>query len=129
MDPRDLGKRKKADKDMPHRGRGRSVAAGSSRDAPQGHGGREARDQYIEDEERLERLGHTIDAIPDTPLHLTKFDGRYVRDFEGEMLMRPLVDTHQHAVTNYSKSWKLVEKARGINPYVVHKDVGIDCRF
>jgi hypothetical protein len=45
------------------------------------------------------------------------------------MLMRPLVDTRQHTVTNYSKSWKLVEEARGINPYTVHKDLGIDYKF
>jgi hypothetical protein len=30
---------------------------------------------------------------------------------------------------NYSKSWKLVEEARQINPYAVHKDLGIDYRF
>jgi hypothetical protein len=104
MDPKEREKRKIAEKDMPCHGHGRLAVAGSSRDAPHGHGGREAHDQYIEEEERLERLGHTTDAIPDTPLHLTKFDGRYIRDFEGEMLMRPLVHTRQHAVTNYSKS-------------------------
>jgi hypothetical protein len=43
---------------------------------------------------RLERLGHTTDSIPDTPLHLIEFDGGYIRDFEGEMLMRPPVDTY-----------------------------------
>jgi hypothetical protein len=92
------------EKDMPCHGHGRSAAARSSRDAPHGHGGREARDQYIKEDERLERLGHTTDAIPHTPLYLTKFDGRYIRDFEGEILMRPPIDTRQHAVTNYSKS-------------------------
>jgi hypothetical protein len=129
MDPGDHGKRKMVEKDMPHRGRGRSTAAGSSGVAPCGHGDMGRRDQYIEYEERLEMLGRTIDAIPDTPLHLTEFDSSYIRDFEGEMMMRPLDDSCQHTIINYSKSWKLVEEARGINPYAVHKDLGIDYRF
>jgi hypothetical protein len=74
-------------------------------------------------------LVRTTDAIHDTPLHLTEFDNNYIRDFNGEMLMRPLVDTRQHIVTNYSKSWKLVEEAREINPYAVRKDLDIDYRF
>ena len=73
--------------------------------------------------------GHTTNAIHDTPQHLSKFDGRYMRDFEGEIIMRPPDDSHQHAVVNYSESWKLVEEARGINPYAVRKDLGIDYRF
>ena len=44
--------------------------------------------QYIEDEERLEMTGRTTDAISDTPQHLSGFDGRYMRDFEGEIIMR-----------------------------------------
>jgi hypothetical protein len=67
MDPGDHGKRKMAEKDMPRRGRGRTAAARNSRDAPHGRGGREARDQYIEEEERLERLGHITNAFL-TPL-------------------------------------------------------------
>ena len=43
--------------------------------------------------------------------------------------MRPLDDFCQHAVVNYFKSQKLVEEARGINPYAVHMDLGIDYRF
>jgi hypothetical protein len=81
------------EKNMPCHGRGRTTAARSSRDAPHDRGGREARDQYIEEEERLERLRHTTNTISHTPLYLTKFDGRYIKDFEGEILMRPLVDT------------------------------------
>jgi hypothetical protein len=50
------------------------------------------RDQYIENEKRLEMLGRTIDAIHDTPLHLIEFDGSYIRDFDGEMVMRVLND-------------------------------------
>ena len=116
------------DKDPPHRGQGRSTAVGSSV-APRGLGDRGRCEQYIEDEERLEMTGRTIDAISDTPQHLSCFDGRYMRDFEGEIIMRHSDDSHQHAVVNYSKSWKLVEEARGINPYAVRKDLGIDYRF
>jgi hypothetical protein len=75
MDPRDCGKRKMAEKDQPCHGRGKSIAASSSGIAPRGRGDRGRRDQYIEDEERLEMLGHTTDAIHDTPLHLTEFSG------------------------------------------------------
>jgi hypothetical protein len=125
------GKRKmkeQRDKDPPHHGRGRSTTAGSSA-APRGHGDRGRHEQYIEDEERLEMTGCTTDAIPDTPLHLTEFDGSYIRDFDGVMLMRAPNDSRQHPIVNYSKSWKLVEEARQINPYVVHKDLGIDYNF
>jgi len=90
-------------------------------------GGR--REQYIKDEERLEMTGHTTDVILDTPQHLSEFDGRYIRDFESEIIMRPPDDSCQHVVVNYSKSWKLVEETREINPYAVHKDLGIDYRF
>jgi hypothetical protein len=53
----------------------------------------------------------------------------YIKDFEGEIVMRPLDDSHQHSVINYSKSWKLVEEARQINPYAMRKDLGIDYKF
>ena len=53
------------DKDPPRRGRGRSIAAGSSA-ALRGLGDKGRREQYIEDEERLEMIGCTTDAIPDT---------------------------------------------------------------
>ena len=43
--------------------------------------------------------------------------------------MRPPDDSRQHVAINYSKSWKLVEEARGINPYAVRKDLGTDYRF
>ena len=56
---------KQRDKDPPHRGRGRSIAADSSV-APRGLGDRGRHEQYIEDEERLEMIGRTTDAIPDT---------------------------------------------------------------
>ena len=80
------------DKDPPHRGRGRSTTTCSSV-APRGLGDTGRHEQYIEDEEMLEMIGHTTDAIPDTPQHLSEFDGRYMRDFEGEIIMRPLDDS------------------------------------
>ena len=91
------------DKDPPHYGQGRSTAAGSSV-APKGLSDRGRCEQYIEDEERLVMIGHATDAIPDTPQHLSEFDGRYMRDFEVEIIMRPPDDSRQHAVVNYSKS-------------------------
>ena len=116
------------DKDPPRRGRGRSTTTGNS-GAPRGLGDKRRCKQYIENEERLEMTGRTTNAISDTPQHLSKFNGRYMRDFEGEIIMRPLDDSRQHAVVNYSKSWKLVEEARRINPYAVRKELGIDYRF
>ena len=71
----------------------------------------------------------TTDVIPNTRQHLSEFDDRYMRDFESEIIMRPLDDSRQHIVINYFKSQKLVEEARGINPYAVRKDLGIDYRF
>jgi len=91
MDPGDddrRGKRKMIEKDQPRRGQGRSIVAGSSGVAPHGRGDRGRHDQYIKDEERLEMLGHTTNAIHDTPLHLTEFDGSYIMEFDSEMLMR-----------------------------------------
>jgi hypothetical protein len=76
VEPEDRGKRKMAEKDMSRHGHGRTATTRSNRDAPHGHGGREARDQYIKEEKRLERLGHTTNAILHTPLHLIEFDGR-----------------------------------------------------
>jgi hypothetical protein len=90
------GKRKMVEprgKDLSRRGRGRSAATSSSV-APRGRGDRGRHEQYIEDEERLELTGHTTDTCPDTPLHLTGFDRAYIREFDGEMLMRALDDSH-----------------------------------
>ena len=91
------------DKDPPHSGQGRSIVVGSSA-ALRGLGDRGRREQYIEDKERLEMIGRTTDVILDTPHHLSEFDGRYMGDFEGEIIMRPPDDSRQHAVANYSKS-------------------------
>ena len=116
------------DKDPPCCGHGR-LAAANSGVAPRGHGDRGRHEQYIEDEERLEMTGRTTDACPNTPLHLTEFDRSYIREVDGEMLMKVPDDSRQHPVIDYSKSWKLVEEVRQINPYVVRKDLGIDYRF
>ena len=125
------GKRKMVesrDKDSPYHGHGRSAVA-SSGVTPRGSGDRGRREQYINDEERLEMIGHATDAYPNTPLHLIEFNRSYIREVDGEMLMRVPDDSRQHPITDYSKSWKLVEEARQKNPYVVHKDLGIDYRF
>ena len=82
---------------------GRSTAVGSHV-APRGLGDRGRGEQYIENKERLEMTGCIADAIPDTPQHLSEFDGGYMRDFEGEIIMKPPGDSRQHAVVNYSKS-------------------------
>ena len=103
-------------------------AAGSSA-APRGLGDRGRHEQYIEDEERLEMTGRSTDACPNTPLHLVEFDKSYIREVDGEMLMKVPDDSRQHPVIDYFKSWKLVEEARQINPYAVRKDLGIDYRF
>jgi hypothetical protein len=115
-------------KDPPHCGRGRSTAASSSA-TPRGLGARGRHEQYIEDEERLEMTGRTTNACPDSPLHLTEFYSAYIREFDGKMLMRAPNNSRQHPIINYSKSWKLVEEARQINPYAVRKDLDIDYRF
>ena len=89
------GKRKmneQRDKDPPRHSQGRSIAVGSSA-APRGLSDRGRREQYIEDEERLEMIGRTNDTIPNTPQHQSEFDDRYIRDFKGEIIMRPLDDS------------------------------------
>ena len=103
---------KQRDKDPPRRGRGRSTATGSSA-APRGLGDRGRREQYIEDEERLEMTSCTTNAIPDTPQHLSEFDGRYMRDFEGEIIMTPPDDSRQHAVVNYFQELEAGGRGKG----------------
>ena len=108
------GKRKMVesrDKDPPRRGRGR-LAAASSGVALRGRADRGRHEQYIADEERLEMTSRTTDACLNTPLHLIEFDRSYIREVNGEMLMRVPDDSRQHPVIDYSKSWKLVEEAR-----------------
>jgi len=77
----------------------------------------------------MEMTGRTMDACPNTPLHLAEFDRSYIREVDGEMLMNVPDDSRQHPVIDYSKSWKLVEEARQINPYAVRQDLGIDYMF
>ena len=49
----------------------------------------------IQDEENLERAGHTIPlgARPDTPPHLEEFDRSYIREYSEDVVMRCPVDT------------------------------------
>ena len=73
------GKRKMIeprDKQMPHRGRGRTTGGSSSASGRDVVRDRGRRDQMIQDEENLERASHTIPpgACPDTPPHLEEFD-------------------------------------------------------
>ena len=86
------------------------------------------RDQLIQEEENLERVGHTIpsDACPDTPPHLEEFDRGYIRDYPEEVIMRCPTNTHAHPVINYVGKQKLVEEACENNPYEQPKDLGID---
>ena len=108
------GKRKMVesrDKDSPCHGCGRLVAA-SSGVALRGHGDRRRHEQYMKDDEKLEMTGRTMDAYPNTPLHLIEFNRSYIREVDGEMLMRVPDDSHQHPIIDYSKSWKLVKEVR-----------------
>ena len=57
--------------------------------------------------------GRTTDACSNTPLHLTEFDRSYIREVDGEMLMKVPDDSRHHPVIDYA----------------VRKDLGIDYRF
>ena len=77
------GKRKMTeprDKQMPHRGRGRTTGGSSSAIGRYVTRDRGRRDQMIQDEENLERASCTIPlgACPDTPPHLEEFDRSYI---------------------------------------------------
>ena len=128
------GKRKMTeprDKQMPHRGRGRTTGGSSSvagRDVARDRG---RRDQMIQEEENLERAGHTIPlgACPVTPPNLEEFDRSYIREYSEDVVMRRPVDTHAHPMFNYAGKLKMVEEARENNPYEQPKDLEIDYRF
>ena len=108
------GKRKMTepqDKQMPRWGHGRTTGGNSSaagRDVARDRG---KRDQMIEDEENLERTGHTIPpgACLDTPPHLEEFDRSYIREYSEDVVMRRPVDTRAHPVLNYAGKLKMVE--------------------
>ena len=107
------------DKKMPHHGHGRTTGDSSSaagRDIARDRG---RRDQMIQEEENLERAGHTIplDACLDTPPYLKEFDQSYIREYSEDVVMRHPIDTRAHPVLNYAGKLKMVEKARENNPY------------
>ena len=82
------------DKKMPHHGRGRTIGGNSSaagRDVARDRG---RRDQMIQDEENLERVGRTIPlgACPNTPPHLEEFDRSYIKEYSEDVVMRRPVD-------------------------------------
>ena len=79
----------------------------------------------------MRRAGRTIPlgACPDTSPHLEEFDRGYIREYSKKVIMRRPIDTRAHPVLNYVGKLKMVEEARGINPYAVRKDLGIDYRF
>ena len=119
------------DKQMPHRGHGRTTGGSSSAASRDVARDRERRDQMIQDEENLERAGHTIPlgACPDTPPHLEEFDRSYIREYSEDVVMRRPNDTRAHFVLNNAGKLKMVEEARENNPYEQPKDLEIDYRF
>jgi hypothetical protein len=102
----------------------------SSTTAPPAHD-KDAHQQYVEAEERLQQIGHTISpgGCPDTPLHITKFDDSYMRDSHDVFELRAPQDTVAHLVIDYSKSWKGTEEAREMDPNATRKVMGVDYRF
>ena len=85
----------------------------------------------IQDEENLERVGHTIPlgACPDTPPHLKEFDKSCSREYSEDVVMRHPIDTRSHTVLNYVGKLKMVEETRENNPYEQPKDLEIDYKF
>ena len=114
------------DKQMHHRGHGRTTRGSSS---AVGRG--DASDRGRRDQLNLERTGCTIPpgACPDTPPHLEKFDRGYIREYSEEVIMRRPIDTRAYPMLNYAGKLKMVEEARENNPYEQQKDLGVDYRF
>ena len=111
------GKRKltePCDKPMPHHGHGRIAANNSSAAARGDVRDRGRREQLIQEEEDLERVGHTIppSACPANPPHLEEYGGDYITDYSEEVFMRHPIDFRAHPVTNYGGKQKMVEEAR-----------------
>jgi len=73
----------------------------------------------IQEEENLERVGHTIpsSACQNTPPYLEEFDRDYIIDYSEEVIMRHPNDTRAHPMLNYARKQKMVEEARENNPY------------
>jgi len=107
------------DKQVPHRGRGRTTGGSSNATGIDIARDRGRRDQMIQEEENLERAGRTIPpgACPDTPPHLKEFNRSYIREYYEDVVMRRPVDTRAHPMLNYAGKPKMVEKAHENNPY------------
>ena len=118
------------DKQMPHRGHGRTTWGSNSVVGRGDASDRGRRDQLIQ-EENLERAGYTIPlgACPDTPPHLKEFDRGYINEYSEKVTMRHPVDTRAHLVLNYAGKLKKVEEARENNSYEQAKDLRVDYRF
>jgi hypothetical protein len=121
------GKRKLMTKQLAHRGRGRG--ARSSGAAPRASVDRAAHEQYVTEEERNQRIGHTILERPDTLNHLFEFDDGYMRDNDDEFVLKAPQDNIRHPIVDYFKSWKGIGEAREIDLYATDKLLGIDYRF
>jgi hypothetical protein len=80
------GKRKLMTKQLSCQGRGRG--ASSSGAAPRASVDRAAHEQYIVEEERNQRIGHTILVRPDTPNHLSEFDDSYMKDNNDKFILK-----------------------------------------
>lgn len=114
----DRGKRKVLNtKAMTRRGRGRAAYA------PQD------RDEMFKEEARRQQEGYTIPVTPETPVHISEFDFRYMRDDDSEFVMKAPEDRVRYHVVDYSRSWRGVTDARSINPYANEKDRDLDYRF
>ena len=112
------GKRKVLNtKTLTRRGRGRPAYA------PQD------RDDMFDEEARRQQEGYTIPITPDTPVHISEFDDRYMRDDDSEFELRAPDDRVRHHVVDYSRSWRGVTEARSVNPYANERDSDLDYRF
>ena len=69
------------DKQMPRRGHGRTTGGSISVVGKGDASDRRRKDQLIQEEENLERVGYTIPPGPclDTPPHLEDFDRGYIK--------------------------------------------------
>jgi hypothetical protein len=96
------GKRKLMTKQLSCRGRGRG--AGSSGAAPQASVNRAAHEQYIAEEERNQRIWHTILVRLDTPNHRSEFDDGYMKDNDDKFILKAPQDSIRHPIVDYAKS-------------------------
>ena len=119
------------DKQMSRCGRGRTTGGSSSAVGRGDDSDRGRKDLLIQEEENLERAGHTIPpgACLDTPPYLEKFDRGYIREYSEDVVMRHPVDTRAHPMLNYVGKLKMVEEARENNPYKKWKDLEVDYKF